>query len=299
MSGPARVVFAGLATYDVIQLVERLPLPDEKVAALEFLTAAGGPAANAAIACAYLCGADNPAARPTLVTALPHHPLSSIIADDLVGNGVDVAVVAAYEGAPITASIMVTAGTGERAVVSPTSAATDLALVAEVTIDLDGVGAILIDGYFRSLSLPVARAARERGVPIVLDAGSFKPYTDELLHNVDVAVVSDAFRPPGTTSNSDSVFGYLRARGVMWSAITRGGGSIAFMCPGGSGEVAAPAVAGVVDTLGAGDFFHGALAHRISTEGLDGDRFAEDLAFAAEVTARSLTSFGTRAWLRA
>ena len=164
---------------------------------------------------------------------------------------------------------------------------------------MDGVGAVLIDGYFRSLSLPIARAARERGTPVILDAGSFKPYTDELLHTVDVAVVSDAFRPPGSDSNSDSVFAYLRARGVMWSAITRGGGSIAYMCPGGSGEVAVPPVAGVVDTLGAGDFFHGALAHRIAAEGLDGDRFPDDLAFAAEVTARSLTSFGTRAWLNA
>src|SRR6187397_1993091 len=106
MSGPARVVFAGLATYDVIQLVERLPLPDEKVAAVEFLTAAGGPAANAAVACAHLCIAEGSVARPTLVTALPQHPLSSIIADDLVGHGIDLSVVASYEGAPITASIL-------------------------------------------------------------------------------------------------------------------------------------------------------------------------------------------------
>ena len=82
MPAPARVIFAGLATYDVIQRVQRLPLPDEKVAALSFLTAAGGPAANAAVACAHL------GARPTLVTALPLHPISSLIADDLLGCGV-------------------------------------------------------------------------------------------------------------------------------------------------------------------------------------------------------------------
>ena len=132
---------------------------------------------------------------------------------------------------------------------------------------------------------------------MILDAGSFKTYSEELLLSVDVAVVSDAFRPPGSTGNSDTVFAYLRARGVMWSAITRGDNAIAYMCPGGSGEVAVPPVAGVVDTLGAGDFFHGALAHRIAAEGLDGDRFPEDLAYAAEVTARSLTTFGTRQWL--
>ena len=43
MSGPAHVVFAGLCTWDVVHLVKRLPSPDEKVAALDFFTAAGGP----------------------------------------------------------------------------------------------------------------------------------------------------------------------------------------------------------------------------------------------------------------
>ncbi len=126
MASSARAVFAGLATYDVIQLVERLPLPDEKVAALSFLTAAGGPAANAAVAYALLAAGDGPAGRPTLVTALPQHPLSAMIADDLLACGVDVTIAATYEGAPITASIMITEATGERAVVSPTSAATDM-----------------------------------------------------------------------------------------------------------------------------------------------------------------------------
>jgi sugar/nucleoside kinase (ribokinase family) len=293
MPAPARVLCAGLATYDVIQLVERLPLPDEKVAALAFVTAAGGPAANAAVACAHLGSA------PTLVTALPHHPLSSLITDDLSAHGVDVAAVASYAGAPITATIMVTEITGERAVVSPTAAATDveLALVEGVLPKTHYMSCVLVDGYFRSLSLPIAREARERGIPVILDAGSFKPYTDELLLNVDVAVVSDAFRPPRTDGSPDAIFAYLRARGVMWAAITRGSGSIVYLCPGGSGEVAVPLVEGVVDTLGAGDFFHGALAHRIATLGLGADRFADDLAFAAGVVARSLTSFGTRAWL--
>ena len=104
MAAPARIVLAGLATYDVIHLVDALPAPDAKVAALDFVTAAGGPAANAAVAAAHL------GSRPTLLTALPRHPVSSLIADDLAGCGVDLAVVASYEGAPITASIRISNG---------------------------------------------------------------------------------------------------------------------------------------------------------------------------------------------
>ncbi|MCR6712946.1 MAG: PfkB family carbohydrate kinase [Demequina sp.] len=291
MSGPARVVFAGLCTWDVVHLVTRLPSPDEKVAALDFFTAAGGPATNAAVACAHL------GSRPTLVTALPSHPVTSLIADDLAGCGVELAIAAGYEGPPISASIMVTASTGERAIVSPTSAATDLLLEGGHALDTHNTLCVLVDGYFPSISLPIAREAREHGIPVVLDAGSSRPYTDEFLQSVDVVAASAVFRPPGTDGSPESVFAYLRARGVMWAAITRGGDSILYMCPGGSGEITVPPVKGVVDTLGAGDFFHGALAHRIATLGLDGDRFPADLAFAASVVAESITSFGTRGWL--
>ena len=287
----AHILFAGLATVDVIQLVERLPAPNEKVAALDFVTAAGGPAANAAVASAWLGDS------PTLVTALPHHPITALITEDLERCGVEVAVAGRYPGAPITASILVTRATGERAVISPTGAATSGELEVRGVPEPPQASALLLDGYFRSLSLPLAASCRERGIPVILDAGGFKPYTDELLAHVDVAVVSDAFRPPGTTGDPDAVFAYLRARGVMWAAITRGPEPIIYLCPGGSGEVPVPHVEHVADTLGAGDFFHGALAHRIATLGLSGDRFAEDLAFAADVVAASLTTFGTRAWL--
>ena len=291
----ACAIFAGLATVDIVQLVERLPHPDEKVAALDFLVAAGGPAANAAVAFAY-CGGG-----ALLVTALPAHAMTALIVSDLGGHGVDVSVAAAYEGAPITASIMVTQATGERAVVSPTGTATNAnpeptALPDLTGIGADRVGAVMLDGYFRAIGLPLARAARERGIPVILDAGSHKHYTDEVVAAVDVAVVSHDFVPPGTDGNTDAVFAYLRSLGVTHAAITRGESEILFVTPSGEGSVPVGRV-DVVDTLGAGDFFHGALAFRIASMGLDDSRFADDLACAARVAGESLGSFGTRAWL--
>ena len=296
----ARAVFAGLATLDIVQCVERLPRPDEKVAALDFLVAAGGPAANAAVAFAH-CGGE-----PLLFTALPSHPMTTVIEQDLIAQGVEVSVAAAYEGAPITASIMVTQATGERAVVSPTSAATNAnpsptsGLSPLDDIGPGGVenhvGAVMLDGYFRAISLPLARVARERGIPVILDAGSHKHYTDEVVAAVDVAVVSHDFAPPGTDGDADAVFAYLRGLGVTHAAITQGGGEVLFVTPTGAGSVPVGRV-DVVDTLGAGDFFHGALTYRIASMGLDDARFANDLAYAARVAGESLGSFGTRAWL--
>jgi sugar/nucleoside kinase (ribokinase family) len=285
-------VFAGLATLDIVQLVERLPHPDEKVAALDFLVAAGGPAANAAVAFAH-CGGD-----ALLVTALPAHAMTALIVSDLSGHRVDVSVAAAYEGAPITASILVTQATGERAVVSPTGTATTSNPVPTALPDLKGIGAVMLDGYFRAIGLPLARAARERGIPVILDAGSHKHYTDEVVAAVDVAVVSHDFVPPRSDGNTDAVFAYLRGLGVTHAAITRGESEILFVTPSGAGSVPVGRV-DVVDTLGAGDFFHGALVYRIASLGLDDARFADDLAYAARVAGESLGSFGTRAWLAA
>lgn len=291
---PPLAIFAGLATVDIVQLVERLPRANEKITALEFLVAAGGPAANAAVAFAHCGGA------PTLVTALPEHPMSALVIGDLAAHRVDVVVRGDYDGPPITASILVTLSTGERAVVSPSRVASDAAVASGDVepLALDGIGAVLIDGYFGALSVPIAQAARALGIPVILDGGSFKSHTDDVLAAANIAVVSEDFAPPGTGGEPAAVFAYLRALGVTHAAITRGARDILFVTPTTSGGVPVTPVP-VVDTLGAGDFFHGAFTFRVAALGLSDERFAEDLAFAAEVAGRSLGSFGTRAWLGA
>jgi len=284
-------LFAGLVTLDIVQLVERLPAPNEKVAGLDFSVCAGGPAANAAVAFAR-CGGS-----PTLVTALPGHELADLIRADLDRCGVGLLEAAEYAGPPVTASIMVTRATGDRAVVSPSGVATSGGLAAHAEASLDGVGAVLVDGYFPEVSLPLAARARAAGIPVILDAGSHKPHTDRVVAHCDVAVVSDDFAPPGTAGEPDRVLAYLSGLGVDTAVITRGAGPVLYRSPADAGEVPVPPVSPVVDTLGAGDFFHGALAWRLASLGRDDVRLAEDVAFAASVVAASLGTFGTRAWL--
>ncbi|WP_084126009.1 PfkB family carbohydrate kinase [Demequina sp. NBRC 110054] len=295
MTDPPRVLCVGLATLDVVQLVERLPLPNEKVAALDFLIAGGGPAANAAVASAR-CGSET-----ALVTALPPHPLTDLVLADLRACDVTVHVEdSTGEGPPATAAIMITRTTGDRAVVSPTGTAAserDTPPSLDAAALVHGLDAVLLDGYHRHLGIPIARAAREAGVPVILDAGSWKPYTPDVLDHVDIAVVSDDFAPPGTEGDPAAVIDTLLALGTQRILITRGGGSVLYRTPVGSGEADVRPVP-VVDTLGAGDFFHGAFAHRIAELGLEDERIHDDAVWASAVAGTSLGSFGTRAWLR-
>ncbi|WP_291379828.1 PfkB family carbohydrate kinase [Demequina sp.] len=284
-----RCLFVGLATLDVIQLVERPPASNEKTVALDSVVAAGGPAANAAVAAAHL------GAAVTLVTALPEGPIAGIIRADLESCSVTVRAVHTDADA-VVASILVSRGSGDRAVVSPSSSASAAGArpLAPGVVEklLDGVGAVQLDGYHPALALPIAAAARARGVPVVADLGSFKPHTPNVLRASTVAVVSRDFAPPGVTRDAEAVLAYLLDHGVAGAAVTRGAEGIAV-----PGATVAVEPVDAVDTSGAGDFFHGALTGRIAEHGWDHERFEADLAYASEVAGRSIRSFGTRAWL--
>ena len=55
----------------------------------------------------------------------------------------------------------------------------------------------------------------------------------------------------------------------------------------------------VVDTLAAGDVFHGALAGMLAAQGKpDGRSFRQAIVFAAYVAAASCQHFGSREWMK-
>jgi sugar/nucleoside kinase (ribokinase family) len=283
-------LFAGLCTLDIIQAVDRVPGPDEKVTALDQVVAAGGPATNAAVAFAYLGG------DATLLTGAGRHPLAGGIRADLAGAGVRLVDAAADDDRPPPVSaIAVTAGTGDRSVVSRNAAGRELAPPRNLHALADRAQAVLVDGHHPRLALAAAIAARERGVPCILDGGSWKADTPELLPYVDVAVCSADFGPPG---GSGSVLDFLLGHGVRWAAVTDGPRPVTWAgARGRSGSSIVPAV-DVADTLGAGDVFHGAFTYAVTVNGaLDEGSFVAALGFATEVAGRSCRSFGTRAWM--
>lgn len=289
---PTQAIFAGLCTLDVIQSIEHVPAPNQKIAALDVSLAAGGPATNAAVAFAHLGG------NARLATRLPEHPLTNVIRDDLEACGVALDALLDGTEPPITASILVTQSTGERAVVSPSASAVFTPRQPSPPPSLEGTHTVLIDGYHRDVALPIAQVARARGIPVIMDAGSLKPHTAEVTRAADVVVASADLTTPDGANEPAAVFAWLASLGVERAAITRGGDTVLWRTPSGSGQVPVAPV-DVVDTLGAGDFFHGAFTWRIATLGMDDARFAEDLAWASRVVAPSLASFGTRAWLGA
>ena len=280
------VLACGLATVDVVQRVERLPGPDEKVTALGTTVEAGGPALNAAVTAALL------GVSVRLVSAVGSSGLAPVVRDDCAGHGVALVDTAASGFALPVSSVLVTEDTGERAVVSRNASGVVEWAVPEddaLTALLEDVAVVLVDGHHLPVCLAVARAARAAGIPVVLDGGSWKEGLGELLGFVDVLVASGDFRSPGGDSLRD-----LRALGPRWVARSAGAGPVSWQgADGSSGEVAVPQVV-VVDTLGAGDVLHGAFVADLARRGT-GDLPAS-LAAAVEVATRSVTAVGARGW---
>ncbi len=269
-----RVLLAGLCTVDLVQRVEELPAPGEKVQSLQVDVAAGGPATNAAVTAAAL------GAEATLLTVLGAHPLAALARADLETHGVRVVDLdpGRTEPPPVSA-VAVRDRDGERTVVSRNAAGSEATW--DGTVDAD---VVLVDGHHPGLALSVARAAGD--VPVVLDTGSWKPVLDELLPLVDVAACSAHFTAPEPGLHERGVPTVITTAGphpVRWST-----------ADGGSGEVPVAEVE-ARDTLGAGDVWHGALAVAVTRERTVTDR----IRFANEVAAERVRHVGPRSWTTA
>lgn len=297
-STPA-VLACGLATLDVVQTVDEVPGPDQKVVARDLWTAAGGPAANAAATAAAL------GVRARLVTRIGDSPAGRLVTEDLLDRGVEVHDRAARGTSPAVSTVLVTGATGQRAVVSVN--ATGPVGDAGTALDLDdllaGAAVLLVDGHHLDLALALAAGARERGVLVLLDGGSWKHGLGALLAVTDVAVLSADFRlPAGSTDQAGAAVDLrqVAALGPPVVAQSHGSGPIRLLHGGAVVEIPVPPVE-VADSLGAGDVLHGALAAWLAVTGRTAGNgvVGHGLTFAAEVASRSCTAPGAHGWVAA
>jgi sugar/nucleoside kinase (ribokinase family) len=278
--------FVGRSTFDIAYVCDGYPVEDTKVTAQHRYAMAGGPALNAAVAFAMLGGC------ATLWSAVGSGPIAQAVKEDLHQCKVDLRDVAgeAQDVLPVS-SIIVNSRNATRTILNDTRG-NQTESVSSIKPAIGETPQIaLMDGFLPHVVRAIARPLTDAHVPIVLDGGSWKAHSAELLPFVSIAIVSERFRPPGTRSTHE-VLDYLASKGITRVAISRGANPIMWRSGESCGELLPPKVH-AIDTLGAGDILHGAFCFYYART----SDFVESLRLAMLVASHSTTVWGTRSWL--
>jgi sugar/nucleoside kinase (ribokinase family) len=281
-------VFVGLATLDVVHRIARSPAVNEKITAAAQFVAAGGPAANAAVTFAALGG------DAVLVTALGEDPVADLIRADLAAYGVRVVDAAAgtTRAVPVSA-VAVLEATGDRSVVSLDAVNSDAAPPEELDDLVAGADVVLVDGHHPRIAIAAARSAAAARTAVVVDAGRWKPVMSDIIPYATDMVCSNDFRTPDADGPGATAAALVRG-GVGTVVTTHGGAPVQWWSGGESGSVAVQPVT-VLDTLGAGDAFHGAYCYFATR--FDGS-LPDRIERCTRVAALRCSVIGPRAWLR-
>jgi sulfofructose kinase len=269
---------------DIVMRVQEFPAPGAKVHASEFIITGGGCAANAAVAIARLGG------RAAFAGPLGSNgdQVSNRIVSDLAAEGVDVSDALRVDGATASVSLILLDAEGEKTIATRRGARLGDARPADAGKLVADVDAVLVDNRFPEFVTPVCRAAQARGIPVVIDLDQASKPDDPLLR-LGTHVVSSAEALHGTTGLTDYGVGLQRLAEHLsgFLAVTDGPNGTYWRDSGALRHLPAFKVR-AIDSLGAGDAFHGAFTLALA----EGRVLSDAMRFASATAALKCTHFG-------
>ncbi len=289
--GAARVLCVGHAAHDSVFRIDAFPAQPTKVAARRLDRSIGGMAANAACAIAALGG------KATFWGPLGDDETAALIRSEFAQAGVDASGALSIHGAQSSQSAIIVDARGERLIISQRGSALEAGAQALAGRPLEA-DAVLVDVRWNAGADLVVRRARAAGLPIVLDGEMGNP---TLLRCLVPMADHLIFSEPGfaewlgRAASIDTVSRHLSrlvAAGARLAAVTHGERGVVFCTADGARHLPALPVA-AVETLGAGDVFHGAYALRLA----EGASIEDALRFAVVAAAIKCSRVGGRAGL--
>ena len=276
------VLCAGIAVIDFIFRVERFPTPSTKTPTHEFLITGGGCAANAAIAIARL-GAEARFAGP-----LGDDEHAQRVTEGLTHAGVNTDAITRIPGATTSVSGIFIDPAGERLLTTRRSKGLAPARPRQPDRLLQNVDAVLADNHFPGFVIPICEAARSRDIPVVLDIDKPTELSDPLLTLGSHTIFSaEALRATSGTDQLEAALAQAAKYCRGFVAVTDGEHGALWRADKARGHQPASTV-DAVDTLAAGDVFHGAFVLALAV----GRNENEALRFASAAAALKCTRFG-------
>ena len=277
-----RVICTGLAVLDHVFYLPEIPKFPIKSFATNYQIIGGGNAATAAVAISRAGG------QAIFWGSLGNDLNGDIILSELVEFGVDVEDVKRLNGLNSSVSSVLIDNTGERLITNYT----DSKLIKKADwLPLDKLvksDAVLADLRWQEGAIKTLRRARELGIPAVLDADLAPADLDEeVIKNSTHVLFSELALNKFTQGKSIVEALHLVSEiNGGWAGVTEGSAGTRWLDNGKLEHVPAFKVE-TVDTLGAGDVFHGVFALSLAEGYLESNALIRASAAAALRCSRS------------
>lgn len=250
-----RIICAGLIAADLVLEVDEFPLKGTKNRARASRMITGGGALNAASAIARLGG------DVSLVGVIGDDEFGLFLRQKIVGRKIDDQYVRTVAGAATSRSANMITPDGDRTIINHRETAfsqATLQLPAEFTFD-----AALVDTRWPEAAVQIIEAAKRAGKPAVVDAEAPFAEAQTALESASHIVFSEQGLADYCGGKSAEALGQAAAQLGVWCAVTRGALPVLFHNGQSLTEVPThPTTA--VNTLGAGDVWHGAFTLALS-----------------------------------
>lgn len=281
------VVGLGQACVDYLGRVPSYPREDGKVELLELQSQCGGPASTALVTLSRL------GIKTSFLGSVSDDPIGVEILKGLRADQVDFSFLKITPGYTSQfAFIAVSPESGNRTIFWHRGSVPPL-LSKEVDLSPFPLAKVLhLDGLMIEASIEAARQARALGMKVVMDAGTMREGSLDLVSQTDVLIASERFTSPlvGEHSPAEKALEALSGFGPQEIVITLGSrGSVGWDRGRITNQRAFPVDA--VDTTGAGDVYHGAYIYAL-LKGLD---MKSCMRFASATSALKCKATGARA----
>ncbi|MGN6465175.1 MAG: PfkB family carbohydrate kinase [Rhizobiaceae bacterium] len=281
----AAILIAGVAVVDFVFLLDEMPTRAEKHRAKDAAIVGGGCGANAAVAVARLGGTARLAAR------LGDDPVGAMIVADLEAEGVDCTLARRFPGGRSSFSSVFIDAAGERQIVNfrdPNLSFDAGWLQDAMPGDFD---AALADTRWPQGAAALLAAARARSRPGVLDAEPPIAEAAEALQLAShVAFSAQGLREFTGIDGLEKALQDAVRQTKAWLCVTDGPRGVIYLDENAPCRVPAFETE-VLDTLGAGDIWHGAFTLALG----EGRGEIDAIRFANAAAAIKCTRFGGRA----
>ncbi|MGB3488217.1 MAG: sugar kinase [Xanthobacteraceae bacterium] len=284
-SNPPHILCIGMPVRDLAFRIEAIPSRGSKVPASQFEEIAGGNALNAAIGIVRLGG------RAALCGPMgdAHETSAHYIFDKLAEEGIDSRHLVHVPGLVTPISAIMIDPSGERTILTFRDPGLWKVRLPDADALLANCGAVLIESRCAPFATDLCAEARHRNIPVVIDGDGVMSLSEGLLTaSSHLIFSSDAVRQ--TAGSDDDATALRKIAGLTSSflAATRGPQGTLWLDPTGAFQETAAFPVHTVDTLGAGDIFHGAFTLALT----EGQTIPTALRFASAAAALKCTRFG-------